>query len=459
MPIEEKKYTGTDMTEGPIAKQLIYFTIPLMLGNLFQQLYNTTDTIIVGRFVGPDALAAVGSSASLINLLISLLMGISAGAGVVVARYFGAKQYEDMRRTINTTICFGLVAGAIMSVVGVLVTPALLRWMGTPESVMDSSVLYFRVYFSGVLTTVMYNFGSGIFRALGDSKRPLYFLIFSAGANVVMTLLFVAILDWGIAGAALATVIAQGMSVVLVYSRLFKSGTIYQVKLQELRFHMEYLKQIISIGLPSGLQNALVSFSNVVVQSNINSFGEIAMAGCASYSKVEGFALMSSGSFGLAMSTFVSQNIGANRLDRAKKGAKVGLLSTILVTEVVGVLLYILAPFLVSLFNSDPDIIYYGVLQARTVSLFYLLVGCTHGMSGILRGAGLSKVPMISMLVCWCLMRVLWIETMVPLTGNIRMVFWAYPITWTMSTVFMGIYLLKSDWLNKGRLQVQKSKQ
>lgn len=442
------------MTEGPITKQIIYFTIPLMLGNLFQQLYNTTDTIIVGRFVGPDALAAVGSSASLVNLLISLLMGISAGAGVVVARYFGAKQYEEMRATIHTTICFGLVAGAIMSVVGVLVTPALLRWMDTPESVMDSSVLYFRVYFSGVLTTVMYNFGSGIFRALGDSKRPLYFLMFSAAANVVMTLLFVAVLDWGIAGAAGATVIAQGMSVVLVYRRLFMGGTIYQVKLRELRFNFVYLKQIISIGIPSGLQNALVSFSNVVVQSNINSFGELAMAGCASYSKLEGFALMSSGSFGLAMSTFVSQNIGAEKLDRAKKGAKVGLIATMLSTEVVGILLYILAPYLVAFFNSDPAINQYGVLQARTVALFYFLVACTHGMSGILRGAGLSKVPMLSMLVCWCLMRVLWIETMVPLTGNIRMIFWAYPITWTLSTTVMLVYLLKTDWLHKGKLKI-----
>lgn len=454
MAAQGSKHTGMDMTEGPIAKQIIYFTIPLMLGNLFQQLYNTTDTIIVGRFVGPDALAAVGSSASLINLLISLLMGVSAGAGVVVARYFGAKQYEEMRATIHTTICFGLVAGAIMSVVGVLVTPTLLRWMDTPESVMDSSVLYFRVYFSGVLTTVMYNFGSGIFRALGDSKRPLYFLMFSAAANVVMTLFFVAVLDLGIVGAALATVIAQGMSVVLVYRRLFISGTIYQVKVKELRFTPAILKQVISIGLPSGLQNALVSFSNVVVQSNINSFGEIAMAGCASYSKLEGFALMSSGSFGLAMSTFVSQNIGAKKLDRAKKGAKVGLVASALSTEVVGILLYILAPVLVAFFNSDPAINHYGVLQARTVALFYFLVACTHGMSGILRGAGLSKVPMVAMLVCWCLMRVLWIETMVPLTGNIRMIFWAYPITWTLSTTVMLVYLLKSDWLHKGQLKI-----
>ena len=286
-------------------KIIFNFTLPIFIGNVFQQFYNAADTVIVGKFVGKEALAAVGSSGALINLLVSLLMGIAVGAGVVVSRYYGAKQYEEMRATIHTTIAFGLISGVVLTVVGVLITPLILQWMQTPESVMESSVLYFRIYFAGVLTTVMYNIGSGIFRALGDSKRPLYFLIVSTIVNVVLDLLLVAVLKMGIAGAAIATVAAQGLSVVLVYWKMIREDTVYRVDWRAIRIDRHYLRQIIAIGLPSGIQNAVVSLSNVVVQSNINSFGEIAMAGCGAYSKLDGFALLPSGSFSLALSTML----------------------------------------------------------------------------------------------------------------------------------------------------------
>ena len=447
------KDASVNLTEGPIAKQILLFTVPLLLGNVFQQFYNAADTVIVGKFVGKQALAAVGSSGALINLLVSLLMGVAVGAGVVVSRYYGAKQYEEMRATIHTTIAFGLIAGVALTVVGVAITPLLLRWMQTPESVMESSVLYFRIYFGGVLTMVMYNIGSGIYRALGDSKRPLYFLMVSTIVNVALDLLFVAVMDMGVAGAAFATVIAQGLSMVLVYWKMIREDTVYRVDWRAIRIDKRYLRQIIAIGLPSGIQNAVVSLSNVVVQSNINSFGEIAMAGCGAYNKLDGFALLPSGSFSLALSTFVSQNIGARQYERAKKGAAFGLVATMVVSELGGIFIYFAAPQLISFFNSDPEVIRYGVLMARNIVFAYALVAYSHGMAGVLRGAGLSRVPMFVMVGCWCILRVVWIQMMVPLTQDIRVVFWSYPITWTFSVLILTIYFFKVDWLHKGQLQ------
>lgn len=450
--MSEAKAVSVDLTKGPIGKQILQFTVPLLLGNIFQQFYNAADTVIVGKFVGREALAAVGSSGALINLLVSILMGVAVGAGVVVSRYYGAKQYTEMRATIHTTIAFGLISEAAMSVLGVAITPVILRWMQTPESVMASSVLYFRIYFAGVLTTVMYNVGSGIYRALGDSKRPLYFLIISTIINIILDLLFVAVFHMGIGGAAIATVVAQGLSMVLVFYKMMREDTVYRVSWREIRIHKRFLRQIIAIGLPSGIQNGIVSLSNVVVQSNINSFGDIAMAGCGAYNKLDGFALLPAGSFSLALSTFVSQNIGAEQYDRAKKGAAFGLIAAMVISELAGVLIYFTAPQLVGFFNDDPEVIRYGVLMARNIVFAYALVAYSNAMAGVLRGAGLSRVPMFVMVGCWCVLRVIWIQIMVPLTQDIQVVFWSYPITWAVSVTILTIYFFKVDWLHKGQL-------
>lgn len=450
--MSEAKAVSVDLTKGPIGKQILQFTVPLLLGNIFQQFYNAADTVIVGKFVGREALAAVGSSGALINLLVSILMGVAVGAGVVVSRYYGAKQYTEMRATIHTTIAFGLISGVAMSVLGVAITPVILRWMQTPENVMASSVLYFRIYFAGVLTTVMYNIGSGIYRALGDSKRPLYFLIISTIINIILDLLFVAVFHMGVGGAAIATVVAQGLSMVLVFYKMMREDTVYRVSWREIRIHKRFLRQIIAIGLPSGIQNGIVSLSNVVVQSNINSFGDIAMAGCGAYNKLDGFALLPAGSFSLALSTFVSQNIGAEQYDRAKKGAAFGLIAAMVISELAGVLIYFTAPQLVGFFNDDPEVIRYGVLMARNIVFAYALVAYSNAMAGVLRGAGLSRVPMFVMVGCWCVLRVIWIQIMVPLTQDIRVVFWSYPITWAVSVTILTIYFFKVDWLHKGQL-------
>lgn len=440
------------LTEGPIGKQILAFTLPLILGNVFQQLYNTADTLIVGRFVGDTALAAVGSSGALINLLISLFMGIGIGAGVVIARYFGAGDTESLSKTIHTTVAAAIAAGAALSLIGVLLTPTILRWMDTPDSVIDQSVTYFRIYFGGIIFTVLYNFGSAIFRALGDSRRPLYYLIFSSLVNIVLDILFVALFRWGVAGAAIATVMANALSIILVYHKLMTEPGPQRLELRKLRFHKTYLLQVVRIGLPSGLQNAVVSLSNVVIQSSINGFGDLAMAGTAAYRKIDGFALMPSGSFSMALSTFVSQNLGAGKTDRAKKGANFGLMASMISAAVIGILLFILARPAISLFSDEEEVIRCGMDMARTIAPFYCLVALSHGMAGILRGAGHAKVPMFVMMFCWCLFRVIWVETAGLFLHDIRVVYAAYPITWALSGIIFIIYYFKSDWQNPRRL-------
>jgi len=436
----------TSLTEGPIGKQLWLFTLPLILGNLFQQMYNAADTIIVGRFVGETALAAVGSSGPLINLLISLFMGVGIGAGVVIARYYGAGDMDAAGKTIHTTVMAGIVSGVFMSVAGVLATPVILRWMDTPASVMAESVIYFRIYFAGSLFSILYNFGSSIFRALGDSRRPLYYLIVSSVVNIALDLLFVAVLKWGVAGAAWATVLSNGLSVLLVFYKLSTDGGQLRLRLGLLRCTRRYLIQIIQIGLPSGFQNAVVSLSNVVIQSGINGFGDLAMAGTAAYRKIDGFAQIPTASFSLALSTFVSQNLGAGKPERAKKGANIGLLSTMIMAELVGVAVFVFARPITALFCDDGQVIQYGVDMARTIVPFYFLLAYSHGMAGVLRGAGLAKVPMFVMMFCWCVFRVIWIQVVGAFIHDIGIVYVTYPITWSISGVIFTIYYFKSNW-------------
>lgn len=434
------------LTDGPIGKELWLFTLPLILGNLFQQMYNAADTIIVGRFVGETALAAVGSSGPVINLLISLFMGVGIGAGVVIARYYGAGDMDAAVKTIHTTVVAGIVTGAFMSVFGVFFTPVLLRWMDTPASVMGESVAYFRIYFAGSLFSILYNFGSSIFRALGDSRRPLYYLIISSVVNIALDLLFVAVLGWGVAGAAWATVLSNGLSVLLVFYKLSTDGGQLRLRLGLLRCTKRYLIQIIQIGLPSGFQNAVVSLSNVVIQSGINSFGDLAMAGTAAYRKIDGFAQIPTASFSMALSTFVSQNLGAGQPERAKKGANIGLLSTMIMAELIGVAVFVFAWPITALFCDDAQVIQYGVDMARTIVPFYLLLAYSHGMAGVLRGAGLAKVPMFVMMFCWCVFRVVWIQVVGAFIHDIGIVYVTYPITWSISGVIFTIYYFKSNW-------------
>lgn len=439
------------MTSGPIGRQILSFAFPLFLGNLFQQLYNTADSLIVGNFIGSNALAAVSSSGSLIFLMVGFFAGISAGAGVVIARYFGAKDSMRMERAIHTTVAFGLVAGALLMLLGILFTPFILRLMGTPQEVLPSSVLYFRIYFCGSLAFVLYNICVGIMQSVGDSRHPLYYLIFSSVVNVVLDLAFVAVLHLGVGSAAAATVISQFLSVALCLFRLTRVEEEYRVNLRRVRFDMPMLKEVIRNGLPTGFQNSIIALANVVVQSNINAFGKMAVAGCGSYSKIEGFGFLPINCFVMALTTFISQNLGAKEYERVKKGTRFGILCSVSIAELTGIVIYLLAPYLIACFNSDPEVVAFGVTQAHTVTLFYCLLAYSHCLAAIFRGAGHSGVPMVVMLVCWCIIRVSYITLMVHFIPKIGVIFWAYPLTWSLSGIIFTIYFFKADWMHNPR--------
>lgn len=436
------------MTKGPIWKKIIAFAIPLFLGNLFQQLYNTADSLIVGNFLGSSALAAVSSSGNLIFLMVGFFNGLAVGAGVVVARYFGAIKFDLVQRAIHTIITLGFFCGIALTFVGVIAAPQILILMGTPPEVLPNSVTYFRIYFCGSLAFVMYNFLVGILQAVGDSRHPLMYLIISSVTNIALDLILVAGFHFGVGAAALATVISQCLSALLCFLHLLRGPKEYRIYLSKLRLDSLLLKQIISNGLPAGLQNSIISLANVVVQSNINKFGQMAVAGCGSYSKIEGFAFLPITCFALALTTFISQNLGAKEYDRAKKGAVFGVICSVVTAELVGVVIYTFAPYLIAAFNNTPEVLSYGIAQAHTASLFYFLLAFSHCMAGILRGAGKSTVPMFVMLICWCIIRVTYITVTVHFIPDIRVIFWAYPITWTLSSIVFLLYFLKSDWIH-----------
>lgn len=436
------------MTEGSIAKKMISFAIPLFFGNLFQQLYNVADSLIVGNVLGSEALAAVASSGSLIFLLTGFFQGMAMGAGVVISRFFGAKDGQAVRRVVHTDIAFGCICGLIMSAAGVLLSPQILKLMGTPADVFSNSVIYLRVYFLGSLAVVLYNICMSILNAVGDSRHPLYYLIFSSCVNIVLDIVFCGIFHLGVAFAALATILSQFLSVVLCMYRLIRIPDVYQVHLKELRLELPILKQILRIGLPSGLQNSIISLANVVVQSNINAFGKMAMAGCGAYQKIEGFGFLPITCFTMALMTFVGQNLGAKAYDRVKKGAVFGVTCVLILSESVGLCIYRFIPQLVTLFDSHPEVVSFGTLHARTVTLFYFLLAFSHACAAILQGAGKSAVSMGVMAAVWCGIRVTYITVVGSIFHNLQWILRVYPLTWGISSVIFVIYLLKSDWMH-----------
>lgn len=438
------------MTSGPIWKRMIYFALPLMLGNLFQQLYNTVDSLIVGNFLGSSALAAVSSSGSLIFMLIGFLSGISSGAGVVVSRYFGASDVKKVQRAVHTTVAFGLVAGTLMTVFGVLLSPQILLWMGTPESVMPESIEYLQIYFFGSLGFVIYNIFVGILQAVGDSRHPLYYLILSSLINFVLDVVFITLFQSGVGGAALATVISQVFSALLCLLQLLRTKDCFRLEMKRIRFDGEMLREIIRMGLPAGIQNSIIALANVVVQSYINAFGEMAMAGYGAYSKIEGFAFLPINSFTMAMTTFVGQNLGAGNQERTKKGARFGILVTITLSEVIGLIVFWAAPYLIAAFDPTPQVVAFGVEKARTAALFFFLLAYSHSVASVLRGAGKSIIPMIVMMSCWCFIRVLFLAITIPLTHSVFMVYVVYPLTWAMSSAIFFFYYKRANWLEQG---------
>ena len=435
------------MTEGSIAKSLLLFAVPLILGNLLQQLYNTADSIIVGNFVGANALAAVGSSGSPIYLLIGFSQGVAVGAGVVVAQYLGAKDRADTQLAVHTALAISVVMGLILTIGGVACGRALLEWMNTPAEVLEDAVTYIRIYFGGVLFSVVYNMIAGILNAAGNSRRSLIYLAYASLTNILLDLVFIVGLKMGVAGAAIATDISQLVSCLLSLRFLLRVEDDYRVRLRDIRLHGRMALRIIRVGLPTGIQNMVISFSNVLVQASVNSYGAAAMAGFAAYMKVDGFNILPVSSISMAATTFVGQNYGAGRLDRVRKSVWVTLALGVCYTLTTGALLLLGQDPIMRLFTTDEAVIAFGCSAMRWFCPFYFLLSILHGLAGAVRGTGASVPPMVVLLVSLCLFRVLWIQWILPLFGTYEGVMMVYPVSWALGAVLMILYTWKGRWM------------
>lgn len=458
MKQEAPRAQENGITEGVIWKQLLLFFFPILLGTFFQQLYNTVDAIVVGNYVGKEALAAVGgATGNLINLIVGFFVGLSSGATVIIAQYFGAKDDNNVSRTVHTAMAMAVTMGLFLTVFGLIFSPALLRLMDTPEDVMDHAVTYIRIYFVGMIPSLVYNVGSGILRAIGDSRRPLYFLIIACLTNIVLDVLFVVGFRMNVAGAAWATILSQAVSAVLVVIVLMRSRESYRLEPGKIRFHGDLLRKIISIGLPAGLQSVMYSLSNVVIQVCINGFGTDMMAAYTAWGKMDGLMWMVSNAFGVSITTFVGQNFGAGKLDRMRKSVRVCLaMSTVTVLFISGMLLLLCEP-LMRMFTQEESVLALGMQICRFLAPCLVTYECIEVLAGAVRGAGDALIPTLMTLGGICLLRVVWLVTLVPVRHEITTVLVSYPISWVLTSILFVIYYLKGGWLKRCLLRAGKT--
>ena len=435
-----------DMTTGSIWKLLLSFSVPLLIGNLFQQLYNTVDSLVVGNFVGTEALAAVGSTTCIINTMVMFFTGTSIGATVVISRHYGAHDDRKLHLAVETTMMVTFIASILFTGIGVLFTPFMLRFMSTPEDVLPSASEYLRIYFSGISGLLIYNMGSAVLRAVGDTRRPLLFLCFSSILNTVLDLIFVIVFDLGIAGVAYATILSQFISAALVLVVLTLDGGSYHLVWQDLRIDRPTFRQILSIGLPAGFQQSLTSFSNVYVQSYVNYFGSACMAGWSCYTKIDQFIFLPLQSMNQAATTFVSQNIGAQDIKRAKRGSMTAFYMSTAITIAISAILWFTAGQFVSLFNQDPSVISYGVLFIHTNSTLTFTCCATQIFSGSLRGAGDSKTPMLVMLFSYVLFRQIYLYVITQFINTPAVVGFGYPLGWIACSLLTSYFYFKGSW-------------
>ena len=446
----------TDLTQGSIVRQLIAFAVPLLIGNIFQQLYNTVDSIVVGNFVGPEALAAVGNVSPIINTLIGFFMGLATGGSVVISQHYGARDDKGVHEAVHTTLVMTFFLCVVITLVGIWMVPYMLRIMKTPVEVFDEASMYLTIYFEGVAGLMIYNMGSGILRAVGDSRRPLYFLIVSAVTNTVLDLVFVVSFGWGVAGVAIATVIAQTLSAVLVLIVLTRSSGAYRIVWRRMRVNWVMLRKICVIGLPPALQQTITSFSNVFVQAYINQFGSGCMAGWTAYSKLDQFVLLPMQSIALATTTFVGQNLGANNVKRAKTGTNRALGISLAASAILIVPLMLFPRSLIALFTKEPEVLYYGELFIRVISPFYLLCTVNQIYASALSGAGDTVIPVSIMLFSFVLFRQIYLFVTDRLIGTLLPVAFAYPVGWVLCSAALFIYYKSGRWERK-RVTVSKT--
>lgn len=435
------------MTEGTIWKKILVFAVPLIIGNLLQQMYSTIDSIIVGHYVGKSALAAVGSSTSIINLLIAFSQGASVGAGVVISQYMGARDKKSVHSAVHTAAAVAVLLGLFLTLAGVLMSGQLLVRMQTPDDVINDSTLYLRVYSAGLVFNVVYNMATGIMNAAGNSKRPLIYLGAASVTNIVLDMLFIAVSGMGVEGAAIATDVSQAVSCVLAMIYLFRVDADYRISPKDMHINGHMLSKIIKIGLPTGIQSMVISLSNVIIQSSVNSFGSTQMAGFGAYMKVDGFNILPVLSISMAVTTFVGQNYGAGRIDRVKKGAAVTVVMGLIYTALTGILLLTFSEPIMRLFTDDADIIAAGELAMKYFCPYYMLLSILNVLAGTVRGAGKSVPPMVILLFAMCVFRVLWIKLVLPHYNTIDVVYMVYPVSWVIGAALMALYTWKGKWL------------
>ena len=438
-----QKSRDVDMTQGNIVKHLIMFALPLLAGNIFQQLYNMVDTWVVGRFVSNEAYAAVGTVGPIVNMLIGFFIGLSSGAGVVISQYYGAKRYEDVSRTVHTAVTLTFVLGILFTGIGLFITPFMLQLMNTPENVLPESTAYLNIYFCGIMGLMIYNMGASILRAVGDSQRPFYFLVVCAVMNTVLDLVFVLMLDMGVKGVALATILSQAVSAILVLITLLRTGECIKLEPKKLKFHWDMIKKIFRVGIPAAIQMAITGFSNIFVQSYINFFGDNCMSGWTTYAKVDQLLFLPMQSIALASTTFVGQNLGCNQVERAKKGVTSALIIALCSTSVLMIPVLTFAPQIVAFFNSKTEVVEYGSMLLRWITPFYLLCSFNQIYAGALRGSGNSKAPMIIILTSFVAFRQLYLFIMSRIWNEIIPIAMSYPAGWLLCSTLTAIYYHK----------------
>lgn len=437
-----KKESAMDMTQGDIWKQLIVFSVPLLISNLLQQFYNAADVLIVGNFVGNNALAAVGSCSVLVAMLTLFFIGISAGANVCAATAFGMGRYNKLRQVVHTTAGISILSGLVLTILGVVFSPLLFKWMNTPTEVMDLAVLYSRIYFLGMIPMMIYNMGSGLLTAWGDSKTPLYFLAGSGIGNVLLDMLFVVVFKKGVGGAAVATVLTQIILSVLMVRKLMKADKEYRLSFNNFQPDKTTLKEIVRIGIPSGIQSVLVSFSNVIVQTNVNLFGVSAMAGFAAFNKIDGFMFMPISAFVNAIAAFTGQNYGAQKHQRISEGRKKCFIMSGGVTVVMSLIFILLGKHVLGMFTDDTQAIAFGVTEIKYQLPLYFIYSINQIQIGVLRGKGIVVAPMLITLLCMCGLRIAWICTVLSYFKDSRVIFLSYPLTWIITSMVLSVYLL-----------------
>lgn len=443
---------GSQITEGVIWQQLLLFFFPILFGTFFQQLYNTVDAIVVGRFVGKEALAAVGGpTGTLINLLVGFFVGLSSGATVIISQFYGARRADKVSLAVHTSVAFSLACGAAIMAVGILGAPYALSLMGTPEDILEYAILYMRIYFLGTLPNLIYNMGAGILRAVGDSKRPLFFLITGCVTNIVLDVVLVVICRMGVAGAAVATILSQTASCLFVLAVLTRTKEMYRLCFSKIRLESRTLSRIIRIGLPAGLQSVMYSLSNVIIQSSVNSLGTDTIAAWTAYGKIDCVFWMIINAFGISITTFVGQNYGAGKMDRVKKGIRQCLAMTVGSSVLLSLILYHFGFYVFEIFTADAAVLEKGMEILRFLVPTFITYVTIEIYSGALRGIGDSWIPMIITMVGVCALRVLWILVAVPLRRDITTIVFSYPLTWSVTTVLFIIYFHRFSRLGKNK--------